>query len=155
MSAPEPRVEIDLCGVMRIQKARRGVGWNVGEPWSRLRHGRPAIELVRQTHHADPVTAVVQGLLRAQAYIRARNPGHESLGLLAAMAAPDGTVTRGALEAAAATVQARREALGLSRPALAELAGLHRGTIWALEEGRSSPTFDTLAGVLGALDRVE
>jgi transcriptional regulator with XRE-family HTH domain len=49
-----------------------------------------------------------------------------------------------ACEALGAAIRAEREHQGLSRVALSEASGIHRGTIARIERGRCNPRFDTL-----------
>lgn len=48
-------------------------------------------------------------------------------------------------------VRARREAAGLSIPALARAAGVHKNTVWYLEKGLVCPTGSTIFRILKAL----
>jgi transcriptional regulator with XRE-family HTH domain len=53
--------------------------------------------------------------------------------------------------ALAANVRRRREAAGLSLAQLAELAGIAKGTVFAIEAGEANPTVDTVYALAAAL----
>jgi transcriptional regulator with XRE-family HTH domain len=64
---------------------------------------------------------------------------------------PAGGDQRAVGAAIAANVRRRREAAGLSLAQLAELAGIAKGTVSAIEAGEANPTVDTVYALAAAL----
>lgn len=150
MNRPVPY--IDLFGVAAIRK-RFGLGWAVGMPRLRTRHGKPAVELRQISYHTDVDEAVEKALTRLRAHDlllgyppTPEGPENEVARLLASF-------TGVLIDHVPDIIRAGRLAAGLSRAELARCSYVERSTVYRTERRLTETKLHTAYNLLRNLPR--